>query len=71
VLFDTGPTSASFLENSRKLEIEFEKIEVIVLSHWHIDHSGGMIAAVERCRQARQQQSVSSQGTLFFDSCRQ
>ncbi|KAF9398380.1 hypothetical protein BGZ94_006018, partial [Podila epigama] len=53
VLFDTGPHSAIFLENARRLEIEFEKIEVIVLSHWHIDHSGGMLAAVEQCREAR------------------
>ncbi|KAF9923348.1 hypothetical protein BGZ75_008796 [Mortierella antarctica] len=60
VLFDTGPHSAIFLENARRLEIEFEKIEVIVLSHWHVDHSGGMIAAVEQCRQARQAQGQSS-----------
>ncbi|KAF9087584.1 hypothetical protein BGX29_000754 [Mortierella sp. GBA35] len=57
VLFDTGPHSAIFLENAKRLEIEFEKIEVIVLSHWHVDHSGGMLAAVERAQQARQQQS--------------
>ncbi|KAG0247647.1 hypothetical protein BG011_001120 [Mortierella polycephala] len=55
VLFDTGPQSAIFLENAKRLEIEFEKIEVIVLSHWHIDHSGGMMAAVDRCREARRQ----------------
>ncbi|KAG0250904.1 hypothetical protein BGZ95_007046, partial [Linnemannia exigua] len=62
VLFDTGPHSAIFLENAKRLEIEFEDIEVIVLSHWHIDHSGGMLAAVERCQQARlhQQQQESS-----------
>lgn len=60
VLFDTGPHSAIFLENARRLEIEFERIEVIVLSHWHVDHSGGMIAAVEQCRKARQAQDQSS-----------
>ncbi|KAF9169087.1 hypothetical protein BGX21_008572 [Mortierella sp. AD011] len=53
VLFDTGPHSAIFLENARRLEIEFEKIEVVVLSHWHIDHSGGMLAAVEKIHEAR------------------
>ncbi|KAF9909707.1 hypothetical protein EC991_008188 [Linnemannia zychae] len=60
VLFDTGPHSAIFLENAKRLEIEFEKVEVIVLSHWHIDHSGGMLAAVERCQQARQQKQQES-----------
>ncbi|KAF9903528.1 hypothetical protein BX616_001599 [Lobosporangium transversale] len=54
ILFDTGPHSAIFLDNARRLELEFEKIEVVVLSHWHIDHSGGMIAAVEKIREARE-----------------
>ncbi|KAF9098065.1 hypothetical protein BGX27_000876 [Mortierella sp. AM989] len=53
VLFDTGPHSAIFLENAKRLEIEFEKIEVVVLSHWHIDHSGGMLAAIEKIHEAR------------------
>ncbi|KAF8968410.1 hypothetical protein BGZ46_010891 [Entomortierella lignicola] len=53
VLFDTGPQSAIFLENAKRLEIEFEKIEMIVLSHWHIDHSGGMLAAIEKIHEAR------------------
>ncbi|KAF9200112.1 hypothetical protein BGZ49_009678 [Haplosporangium sp. Z 27] len=52
VLFDTGPQSAIFLENAKRLEIEFEKIEMIVLSHWHIDHSGGMLAAIEKIHEA-------------------
>ncbi|KAI8599593.1 hypothetical protein EDD21DRAFT_355316 [Dissophora ornata] len=56
VLFDTGPHSAIFLENAKRLEIEFEKIEVVVLSHWHIDHSGGMLAAVDKIREARSKQ---------------
>lgn len=53
VLFDTGPHSAIFLDNAKRLEIPFEKIETIVLSHWHVDHSGGMLAAVAKCIQAR------------------
>ncbi|KAG0046188.1 hypothetical protein BGZ83_008624 [Gryganskiella cystojenkinii] len=53
ILFDTGPHSAIFLDNAKRLEIPFEKIETIVLSHWHVDHSGGMLAAVEKCVQAR------------------
>ncbi|GJJ76277.1 7,8-dihydropterin-6-yl-methyl-4-(beta-D-ribofuranosyl)aminobenzene 5'-phosphate synthase [Entomortierella parvispora] len=53
ILFDTGPHSAIFLENAKRLEIPFEKIETIVLSHWHVDHSGGMLAAVAKCVQAR------------------
>lgn len=69
MLFDTGPHSAIFLENAKRLEIEFEKIDVIVLSHWHIDHSGGMLAAVERCQHARrqqQQQQYASPGKKYY-----
>ncbi|KAG0004086.1 hypothetical protein BGZ65_000945 [Modicella reniformis] len=58
ILFDTGPQPTIFLENARRLEIEFEKIEVIVLSHWHIDHSGGMLAAVDKIREARSKQGL-------------
>ncbi|KAF9372288.1 hypothetical protein CPB97_001358 [Podila verticillata] len=54
ILFDTGPHSAIFLDNARRLELEFEKIEVVVLSHWHIDHSGGMLAAVDQIRAAKE-----------------
>ncbi|KAG0359011.1 hypothetical protein BGX24_005865, partial [Mortierella sp. AD032] len=69
VLFDTGPTSAIFLENAKRLEIEFEKIEVIVLSHWHMDHSGGMLAAVEHCQKARlqQQQQQQQESSVVID----
>ncbi|KAG0278106.1 hypothetical protein BGZ96_002546 [Linnemannia gamsii] len=67
VLFDTGPHSAIFLENAKRLEIEFEKIDVIVLSHWHIDHSGGMLAAVERCQHARRQQQQQSASSVVVD----
>ncbi|KAG0228166.1 hypothetical protein BGX31_006703 [Mortierella sp. GBA43] len=59
VLFDTGPQPSIFLENARRLEIEFGKIEVIVLSHWHIDHSGGMLAAVDKIRDARSKQGLA------------
>ena len=55
-----GPHSAFFLEIASRRVIEFEKIEVIVLSHWHVDHSGGMLAAVERCQHAREQQQQST-----------
>ncbi|KAF9916992.1 hypothetical protein FBU30_001043 [Linnemannia zychae] len=64
VLFDTGPDSAIFLENAKRLEIEFEKIDVIVLSHWHVDHSGGMLAAVEQCQQARLRQQEKQEHSI-------
>ena len=51
VLFDTGPDSRSIIRNINALKIPVERIERVVLSHWHSDHSGGMLAFL-RHRQA-------------------
>ncbi len=40
-LFDTG-FSDLFLENARRLKIDIDKIENVVLSHGHDDHTGGL-----------------------------
>lgn len=41
LLFDTG-YSDCFITNAQKLEIDLSKIEKIVLSHGHNDHTGGL-----------------------------
>ncbi|RPD78528.1 hypothetical protein L226DRAFT_481337 [Lentinus tigrinus ALCF2SS1-7] len=43
-LFDTGPDSRSIIRNVEALKIPIERIERIILSHWHSDHSGGMLS---------------------------
>ncbi|KAF9976091.1 hypothetical protein BGZ73_009128 [Actinomortierella ambigua] len=58
VLFDTGPTPSLYRANARRLEIDHAKIEAVVLSHWHIDHSGGMLDAVKSCTEARRGQPI-------------
>ncbi|KAG0267777.1 hypothetical protein DFQ27_008274 [Actinomortierella ambigua] len=58
VLFDTGPTPSLYRANARRLEVDHAKIEAIVLSHWHIDHSGGMLEAVKSCTEARRHQPI-------------
>ncbi|KAI1292710.1 hypothetical protein EDD11_008600 [Mortierella claussenii] len=68
VLFDTGPHSAIFLENAKRLDIEFENIEVVVLSHWHIDHSGGMLAAVEKIHEAKEKHRQHGHSTGTGDA---
>ncbi|CAG8434656.1 3899_t:CDS:2 [Scutellospora calospora] len=55
VLFDAGPYGEIFLDNARKLGIEYEKIEAVVLSHWHCDHSGGLVDAISKISEARLQ----------------
>jgi 7,8-dihydropterin-6-yl-methyl-4-(beta-D-ribofuranosyl)aminobenzene 5'-phosphate synthase len=42
ILFDTGADGAMLLRNMRKVGIDPLKIDVIVLSHIHSDHVGGL-----------------------------
>jgi len=42
ILFDTGYTSI-YLDNAKKLGINFEELNYIVLSHGHYDHTGGLL----------------------------
>ncbi len=42
VLFDTGITPDGLVENMRRLELSPHDVEVVVLSHGHFDHVGGM-----------------------------
>ena len=41
ILFDTGKTG-NFIENAEKLNIDLKSIDVIILSHAHYDHCGGV-----------------------------
>lgn len=42
ILFDTGGDGAKLLGNMEKLGIDPEKIDIVVLSHIHGDHTGGL-----------------------------
>lgn len=46
ILFDTGQTDA-FIKNAEMLDIDLSKTDVIVLSHGHYDHTGGLKAVLE------------------------
>ena len=55
VLFDVGPYGDVWLDNAERLGIDLASIEVLFLSHWHADHSGGfpvVIAAIAAARAA-------------------
>lgn len=47
ILFDTGPDSRSLVHNIRSMNVESSDIERVVLSHWHADHSGGLLSFLE------------------------
>jgi 7,8-dihydropterin-6-yl-methyl-4-(beta-D-ribofuranosyl)aminobenzene 5'-phosphate synthase len=52
ILFDTGRNSLALLQNMRQLEIEPANFDIIVLSHIHTDHTGGLRAILMRNRDA-------------------
>lgn len=41
ILFDTGQ-SDSFLQNAKKMGIKVDEIDLVVISHGHYDHTGGL-----------------------------
>ncbi|EPQ60106.1 Metallo-hydrolase/oxidoreductase [Gloeophyllum trabeum ATCC 11539] len=43
-LFDTGPDSRSLVRNVESLHVPIEQIDRVILSHWHADHSGGLLS---------------------------
>jgi len=50
ILFDTGRTGL-FLENALRLGVDLSKIDYLVLSHGHNDHSGGLSYLMDFYRQ--------------------
>jgi 7,8-dihydropterin-6-yl-methyl-4-(beta-D-ribofuranosyl)aminobenzene 5'-phosphate synthase len=51
ILFDTG-LSRLFLANAKKMGIDLFDLDAIVLSHGHIDHTGGLLALVRHLTRA-------------------
>jgi 7,8-dihydropterin-6-yl-methyl-4-(beta-D-ribofuranosyl)aminobenzene 5'-phosphate synthase len=52
ILFDTG-YSDLFLSNAEKMRIDLRELDYLVLSHGHLDHSGGMVALIRHLTEAK------------------
>lgn len=49
VLFDTGGDGPILLHNMQELGIDPASIDIVVLSHFHSDHTGGLAALLDAC----------------------
>jgi 7,8-dihydropterin-6-yl-methyl-4-(beta-D-ribofuranosyl)aminobenzene 5'-phosphate synthase len=58
ILFDTGPEPYAFIRNCQRLDVDLGAVEAIVLSHGHIDHGGGLLAALDAIREQNGNHSV-------------
>ncbi|KAF2470465.1 metallo-beta-lactamase superfamily protein [Lindgomyces ingoldianus] len=67
LLFDTGPTESIFTANAKRIAPPLQDIYHIHLSHWHRDHSGGMLAAIQMIQDARSSSSSNSPTPLVVD----
>jgi 7,8-dihydropterin-6-yl-methyl-4-(beta-D-ribofuranosyl)aminobenzene 5'-phosphate synthase len=52
ILFDTGQTGL-FIQNAQKLGIDLIDIDVLVISHGHFDHTGGLYPFLEINKKAK------------------
>jgi len=52
ILFDTG-TSGAFADNAERLSVNLKTVDVIILSHHHFDHGGGLRRFLESNKNAK------------------
>ena len=52
-LFDVGPYPDLWLDNAKRLDVDLARIELLFLSHWHFDHSGGFPVVIAAIAEAR------------------
>lgn len=48
IMMDTGPSSDLLLHNADKMDVNLQKTDLVMLSHGHYDHTGGLIGALKQ-----------------------
>jgi len=46
ILFDTG-LSEAFGHNAERLGVDIQKVDLVIISHHHVDHGGGLSYLLE------------------------
>ncbi|KAL5049980.1 hypothetical protein BDW71DRAFT_194957 [Aspergillus fruticulosus] len=65
ILFDAGPEEEAWERNVRRMKPDISSIELVQLSHWHRDHSGGLLRAVRMIADAKEAKGLPK--TLIAD----
>src|SRR5689334_19969556 len=50
ILFDTGARPETVLRNAEELKVDLSVVTDVVLTHWHDDHTGGLLRLREELR---------------------
>jgi 7,8-dihydropterin-6-yl-methyl-4-(beta-D-ribofuranosyl)aminobenzene 5'-phosphate synthase len=53
VLFDSGPEGYGLSRNAARLQVDWKRVDDVVLSHGHWDHTGGALEALSLIRTAK------------------
>ena len=67
ILFDTGRTG-NFIVNAKKLGINIELVDAVVLSHGHGDHGGGLLSFFKINSKAKVYMKRKASGDYYFHS---
>lgn len=67
MLFDAGPEEQIWESNARRMNLDAAAIEHVHLSHWHRDHSGGMLRAIRIVSEARKAAGKPDGGVVAVD----
>ncbi|OJJ48159.1 hypothetical protein ASPZODRAFT_150447 [Penicilliopsis zonata CBS 506.65] len=70
ILFDAGPEEEVWAKNVARLRPDLASVELIQLSHWHRDHSGGLLRAIRMIQDAKAARGASHHLTLDLHPAR-
>ncbi|NMA94015.1 MAG: MBL fold metallo-hydrolase [Clostridiales bacterium] len=65
ILFDTG-ASEMYLENAKKMDVDISAVELLVISHGHYDHGGGLNSFLSQNDKAEMFLSTEAFETFYY-----